>query len=239
MMYSLLDRPRNSQTLQTIHTDTNDARVASHTFAADDTVMFAGENEGSLFLIRSGWVRLYRILQDERTLVLGLLGPGEVFMQDAPSDGTVSATAADALTDAEVTEIPFERVGAVLAKSPALSRKLFGAIGSRQSASHDFIEQVLTRDTSIRLASILLDLSRAVGEQTETPGVLRITRSATHQALANMIGSNRVTVTRKLLDMQSKNLVRSLGRNSLEIDVDALTAYVSNANGDEASRNAA
>ena len=83
MMYSLLDRPRNSRTLQTIHTDTNDARVASHTFAADDTVMFAGENEGSLFLIRSGWVRLYRILQDERTLVLGLLGPGEVFIIDS------------------------------------------------------------------------------------------------------------------------------------------------------------
>lgn len=238
-MYRLIDRPRNHQTFQSIHTDNNDAKVASHKFAADDTVMFAGENEGSLFLIRSGWVRLYRILQDERTLVLGLLGPGEVFMQDMPAGGSAPTTSADALTDCEVTEIPFERVGTVLAKSPALSRKLFGAIASRQTASHDFIEQVLTRDTSIRLASILLDLAKAVGEPTGTRGVLRITRSATHQALANMIGSNRVTVTRKLLDMQSKNLVRSLGRNSLEVDVDALMAYVNEANTEEANRSAA
>jgi CRP/FNR family cyclic AMP-dependent transcriptional regulator len=238
-MYRLIDRQRNPQTLQSIHTDHSEAKVASHKFAADDTVMFAGENEGSLFLIRSGWVRLYRILQDERTLVLGLLGPGEVFMQDMPSNGAPSTTSADALTDCEVTEIPYERVGAVLAKSPALSRKLFDAIASRQTASHDFIEQVLTRDTSIRLASILLDLAKAVGEPTGTQGVLRITRSATHQALANMIGSNRVTVTRKLLDMQSKNLVRSLGRNSLEVDVDALTAYINDANTEEANRSAA
>ena len=201
--------------------------------------MFAGENEGSLFLIRSGWVRLYRILNDDRTLVLGLLGPGEVFMQDTATDGEIPATSADALTDCEVTEIPFERVGAVLAKSPALSKKLLGALATRQTSSHDFIEQVLTRDTSVRLATILLDLARAVGEKTGNEGVVSITRSATHQSLANMIGSNRVTVTRKLLDMQSRNLVRSLGRNSLEVDVPALRAFVNEANAPEDSRNVA
>ncbi len=236
-MYRFMDHPRTRPT--TLQPALSEARVTSHSFVADDTVMFAGENEGSLFLIRNGWVRLYRILNDDRTLVLGLLGPGEVFMQDSPSDGTLPATAADALTDCEVTEIPFERVGAVLAKSPEYSRKLLGALASRQTSAHDFIEQVLTRDTSVRLATILLDLAKAVGEPSEVEGVARITRSATHQALANMIGSNRVTVTRKLLDMQSRNLVRSLGRNSLEVDINALRAYVNESNAPESSRNAA
>ena len=235
-MYRFTDHPRTNQNLQPVR---GEARVLSHKFAADDTIMFAGENEGALFLIRHGWVRLYRILNDDRTLVLGLLGPGEVFMQDTPGDGATPTTAADALTDCEVTEIPFERVGAVLAKDPQYSRKLLGALASRQTATHDFIEQVLTRDTSVRLATILLDLARAVGEETENVGVLRITRSATHQSLANMIGSNRVTVTRKLLDMQSRNLVRSLGRNSLEVDAPALRNYITEASQPEDSRNVA
>ncbi|HEV2128357.1 MAG TPA: Crp/Fnr family transcriptional regulator [Thermomicrobiales bacterium] len=235
-MYRFMDHRRTNQTLQPVRSE---ARVLSHKFAADDTVMFAGENEGSLFLIRDGWVRLYRILNDDRTLVLGLLGPGEAFMQDTGSDGVTPTTAADALTDCEVTEIPFERVGAVLAKSPEYSRKLLSALASRQTATHDFIEQVLTRDTSVRLATILVDLAKAVGEETESEGVLRVTRSATHQALANMIGSNRVTVTRKLLDMQSRNLVRSLGRNSLEVDVPALRGFIEEANAPEENRNAA
>ncbi len=234
-MYRLLDRP-GTNPAGDIQPAT---KVASHHFQADDTIMFTGESEGSLFLIRSGWVRLYRILQDDRTLVLGLLGPGEVFTQDTSAAGVTPTTAADALTDCEVTEIPYERVGPVLAKSPQLSRKLLGALARRQAASHDFIEQILTRDTSIRLASVLLDLGRAVGESTESEGILRITRSATHQALANMIGSNRVTVTRKLLDMQSRNLVRSLGRNSLEIDVSALVRYVEGANQPDSNQHAA
>lgn len=235
-MYSFLDRSRPGSSFGALHSD---ARVISQKFAADDTIMFSGESNGSIFLVRKGWVRLYRILQDDRTLVLGLLGPGEVFMQDGPINGVQATTTADALTDCEVTEIPFERLGPVLAKSPEYSRKLLGALARRQAAAHDFIEQILTRDTSVRLATILLDLARAVGEPTENSGVLRITRSATHQALANMIGSNRVTVTRKLLDMQSRNLVRSLGRNSLEVDVDALERYIEEANAPESQRHAA
>lgn len=235
-MYSFLDRSRPGSSFGALHSD---AKVTSQKFAADDTIMFSGESTGSIFLVRKGWVRLYRILQDDRTLVLGLLGPGEVFMQDGAIDGAQPTTTADALTDCEVTEIPFERVGPVLAKSPEYSRKLLGALARRQASAHDFIEQILTRDTSVRLATILLDLARAVGEPTEHAGVLRITRSATHQALANMIGSNRVTVTRKLLDMQSRNLVRSLGRNSLEVDVNALERYVEEANAPESQRHAA
>lgn len=235
-MYSFVDRSRPASSLGALH---NDARVTSQKFLADDTIMFSGESAGSIFLVRNGWVRLYRILQDDRTLVLGLLGPGEVFMQDGAVDGVQATTTADALTDCEVTEIPFERLGPVLAKSPEYSRKLLGALARRQASSHDFIEQILTRDTSVRLATILIDLARAVGEKTDSEGMLSITRSATHQALANMIGSNRVTVTRKLLDMQSRNLVRSLGRNSLEVDVEALARYVEEANAPDSQRHAA
>lgn len=203
-------------------------KVSSFCYQPDDAIMFAGECADSLFLIKSGWVRLYRVLKDDRTIVLGLLGPGEVFMQDASTHQCDQPTSADALTACEITEIPFDKVGAVLAKSPEYSRKLLGAFRRRQSASHDHIEEVLTRDTSRRLASILVDLARAVGDATEHPDVVRISRAATHQSLANMIGSNRVTVTRKLIEMQSHGMVRSLGRNSIEVDVTALLGYLGN-----------
>lgn len=188
--------------------------------------MFAGERTDSLFLIKSGWACLYRVLKDDRTIVLGLLGPGEVFMQDDTRPGEEYATSADALTACDITEIPFDKIGAVLAKSPDYSRKLLEAFRRRQTSAHDHIEEVLTRDTSRRLASILVDLARAVGLPTDQPDVVSITRAVTHQSLANMIGSNRVTVTRKLIEMQSNGMVRSVGRNSLEVDTRELTTYL-------------
>jgi CRP-like cAMP-binding protein len=47
----------------------------------------------------------------------------------------------------------------------------------------------------------------------------------THQGLANMIGSNRVTVTRKLLELQEAGHVRSLGRNALAVNIEQLRDF--------------
>jgi CRP-like cAMP-binding protein len=56
--------------------------------------------------------------------------------------------------------------------------------------------------------------------------MMAIALPLTHQGLANMIGSNRVTVTRKLLDLQNEGLVRSLGRNAIAVDVDGLRQHI-------------
>ena len=56
-------------------------------------------------------------------------------------------------------------------------------------------------------------------------GLTAITLPLTHQSLANMIGSNRVTVTRKLLELQEQGAVRSLGRNSIAVSPDRLLAH--------------
>jgi CRP-like cAMP-binding protein len=60
-----------------------------------------------------------------------------------------------------------------------------------------------------------------------------ITIPLTHQALAGMIGSNRVTVTRKLLQLQDMGCVRSLGRNALAVDAEKLLEYVQEAGDSE------
>jgi hypothetical protein len=45
-----------------------------------------------------------------------------------------------------------------------------------------------------------------------------------------MIGSNRVTVTRKLLELQETGQVKSLGRNALAVDIEGLRHFAQAAN---------
>jgi DNA-binding transcriptional regulator YhcF (GntR family) len=40
-----------------------------------------------------------------------------------------------------------------------------------------------------------------------------------------MIGSNRVTVTRKLQELQDEGVIRSIGRNALAVNPDLLRAH--------------
>ena len=71
-MYSILNRSRPGSSFGSIHSD---AKVTSQKFAADDTIMFSGEGAGSIFLVRKGWVRLYRILQDDTQVLEIKNGP--------------------------------------------------------------------------------------------------------------------------------------------------------------------
>jgi len=77
------------------------------------------------------------------------------------------------------------------------------------------------RDSTVRLATTLVTLAGHFGRPT-ADGLTAIALPLTHQSLANMIGSNRVTVTRKLLELQENGSVRALGRNAIAIDVDRL-----------------
>jgi CRP/FNR family transcriptional regulator len=95
-------------------------------------------------------------------------------------------------------------------------------------------EQLLARDTSVRLATTLVSLSRGFGRPA-AGGLMAITLPVTHQQLANMIGSNRVTVTRKLLELQETGAVKSLGRNAMAVDPEKLLAHARSAASHEAA----
>ena len=117
-----------------------------------------------------------------------------------------------------------EALAGLIAESPELAAAVVAGMTRRLTELQTLVEHLLVRDTTVRLAATLLTLAKGFGRPT-ADGMTAITLPLTHQALANMIGSNRVTVTRKLLEMQEAGLVRSLGRNALAVDPNKLHAH--------------
>jgi CRP/FNR family transcriptional regulator len=146
-----------------------------------------------------------------------------VLSQEHP--GTGGATA-EAFVDCVVTQADVNAVVDLIGRAPQLASAIITGLQRRISQLHEMIEQLLVRDTSMRLAGTLLMLEDAFGEPMPDSEFSRITTTVTHQFLANMIGSNRVTVTRKLLDLQADNHIKSLGRNALAINVESLRSYL-------------
>jgi CRP/FNR family transcriptional regulator len=183
-----------------------------------------GKGAGMVYIVRSGCVRLYKSLPDGRSINLGLLGPNTVFTQEVDPDGLSSGSAAEALVDSTVSVVEIDHLADLISRAPELAAAVVHGMSRRLSELQTLTEQLLARDTSVRLATTLLSLSRGFGRPT-ADGFTAITLPVTHQNLANMIGSNRVTVTRKLLELQQHGAVRSLGRNSLAVNPDKLLAH--------------
>lgn len=205
------------------------SRAGSRTFSKGHRIFGPNEGRGLIYIVRSGCVRLYKTLPDGRSINLGLLGPNTIFAQEDSYDGLATGAVSEAIVETTVSMVEADDLAGLIAESPDLAAAVVTGMTRRLTELQTLVEQLLLRDTAVRLVTTLLTLAKSFGQATED-GQTLIPLPLTHQALANMIGSNRVTVTRKLLELQHADMVKSLGRNSLVVNLDKLRAYVQAAN---------
>ena len=198
--------------------------TSTATFTRGQTIFTPGEGEGMVYIVRAGCVRLYKVLPDRRSINLGLLGPNTVFTQEDTVEGIASGAIAEALVDSVVAIVATDSLGAIIVESPDLAAAMVTGMSRRLTELQTLVEHLLVRDTAVRLATTLIALAQRFGRPT-ADGMTAIALPITHQSLAGMIGSNRVTVTRKLLELQEGGYVRSLGRNALAVDPERLRGY--------------
>ncbi len=182
-----------------------------------EVIFTPGQGQHQVYIVRSGCVRIFKTLPGGRSVNLGLLGPSTVFTQEDTTEGIASGTVAEALVDSTVSVVETEALASTIVESPELAAAIVSAMTRRLTDLQTQVEHLLVRDTTVRLATTLLALAECFGRPT-ADGMVAIALPLTHQGLANMIGSNRVTVTRRLLELQEDGSVRSLGRNVIAVD---------------------
>jgi CRP-like cAMP-binding protein len=110
---------------------------------------------------------------------------------------------------------------------------VIGNFARRLTESQVIIEELMNNSVNLRLYRTLLDLGREFGKASDNGNgnAVVIGVPLTHQRLADMIGSNRVTVTRKLLELQKRGVIAARGTGSIEIlDLKALNRLTLEAN---------
>lgn len=187
------------------------ATVAKSRRYAKDEVVFYADESGDIFcLIREGQVKITMISPEGKEIILKLLGPGEFFgemalLDDEPRSATVVAT-----EPLELVTIWRNDFLQILAENFPLTRKILAELSRRLRSASSRIESLATMDVYGRLARFFLDLAREQGKQLDN-GYIAVTRP-THQAMANMIGTSRETVSRLIHDLMRQNLLISEGK---------------------------
>jgi CRP/FNR family transcriptional regulator len=199
--------------------------VTTVTYATGAQIFAPGSDVDTIHHIVSGYIRLYKVLPDRRSINLALLGPGAFFTQDRADNRYTTGVIAEAMSETILELYERDAFDESLVTNPDLTRGMLASQARQIAALHTLVEHLLARDTGVRLATTLLQLAEGFGRQ-RPDGRVALGLPITHQGLANMIGSNRVTVTRKLLEFQRSRAVVAEGRNNLSIDPTLLRRLV-------------
>jgi CRP/FNR family cyclic AMP-dependent transcriptional regulator len=179
-------------------------------YAKDDVVFHADEGGDVFCLIKEGQVKITMISPEGKEIILAMIGPGEFFgemslLDDEPRSATVIA-----MEPLELVTIWRADFLTILADNFSITKKLLATLSRRLRTASNRIESLATMDVYGRLARFFLDLAREHGKPLDN-GYVSVTRP-THQAIANMIGTSRETVSRLIHDLMKQNLLLSEGK---------------------------
>ncbi len=186
-----------------------------------ETIFYEGESSAHVYVLLSGVAKLSFLNRNERVLV-GLIGPGEVFGVSSLLPGATRPFRCDAFSDCTVgVGDPATFVDIVLGiPLERLSRTLDVTVGRWWGMLQRYAN-FLGLSVRERLAGALLELGAKFGVD-DARGKL-ITLKLTHADLAELVGASRQRTTEQLNEFERERMIIRDGRR-LIIVVEKLLA---------------
>jgi global nitrogen regulator NtcA len=177
------------------------------TFDRGKTIFFPGDPAERVYFLKKGAVKLSRVYEAGEEITVALLRENSVFGVLSLITGNRSDRFyhAVAFTPVELISAPIEQFEKALRDNSEMSWLMLKGLSSRILQTEMMVETLAHRDMGSRLVSFLLILCRDFGLPT-TSGIT-IDLRLSHQAIAEAIGSTRVTVTRLLGDLKDNELI--------------------------------
>jgi len=175
-------------------------------FPGNKTIYVEGDVCSHIAFLLSGGIRVFKAGETGREITLYEIGRGDTCILNASSIMCNRPYPAHAVATepGEFLLLPAPAFQRLLHRSPRMQDFIFGLLSERLSAVMALVEEVAFGRMDERLEDYLRERSRN-----------RILQ-ATHQAIANDLGSSREVVSRLLKDLERRGKI-SLSRNRIEI----------------------
>ena len=176
-------------------------------FDRGKTIFFPGDPAERVYFLRRGAVKLSRVYEAGEEITVALLRENSVFGVLSLITGNRSDRFyhAVAFTPVELISAPIEQFEKALKDNSDMSWLMLKGLSSRILQTEMMVETLAHRDMGSRLVSFLLILCRDFGLPNNNG--ITIDLRLSHQAIAEAIGSTRVTVTRLLGDLKDGELI--------------------------------
>lgn len=159
----------------------------------------------SLFFLKKGQVRLFKLSSTGKEFTVDLLSEGNVFGETSSFTLTESNIYAETMVDSFICTITKERFEEFLRQNPDISLKLITILTSKLKEVYQITESIAYKDVKHRILLLFMQLSNRFGLRSgdwQTVGV-----KITQHDIASMIGSSRETVSLLLGVLEKEQVI--------------------------------
>lgn len=162
-------------------------------FDAGQILFLTGEDSAGLWILESGRVKVYKVVQEGREHVLHLLGPGDTFNDVPAFDGGPNAASAMTITAGVAWVLSASTLQYALEDDHDLALGVIAGLNQR-------IRQLVVQIEDLALRSVTARLARFLLEQRENPSLAG--PAVTRALIATHLGTTPETVSRALRTLE-------------------------------------
>jgi len=187
-------------------------------YKRNNMILMEEDAGDTLFILNQGSVKITRMSDDGREVILSILGDGDFFGEMSIFDGESRSANVIALEDSEVFILKRGDFLDLLEKHPKIAIALLQELAIRLRRSDQQIEGLSLSDAESRIAMSIIRLAEDLG--VIKLGQVIIDNLPFQQDVANMAGTSRETVSRMLKLLERKGWIQRRGRQLIITNYD-------------------
>jgi len=167
-----------------------------------------------VLVLTVGCVKLSRMSEDGKEVILAIRGPGDLVGEMSAIDGRPRSATATALDPVEAIAISADRFVHFLEQHPRVALVVTRMLGSRLREADMMRVELSARDSMSRVAARIVELSERFGDEVEA-GV-QIDLPISQEELAGWTGCSRDSVVKALQTMRGLGWIET-GRRRITV----------------------
>lgn len=170
------------------------------TLPAHEHIFYEGDERDHLYVVESGWVKLYRTLVDGQRQIVGFANKGSILGLESDVE---YSNGCEAITEVHVRAIPIARVTEICLRDGKLADQLLRQVGRQLGAAQAQLAAIGAQSAEQKLANFLLTISDFCDTQVDGAFDLPMRRGD----MAEFLGLRLETVSRKMSEFQRRGWI--------------------------------
>jgi CRP/FNR family cyclic AMP-dependent transcriptional regulator len=195
-----------------------------HEYQRGEVIYSRQKPSTSIYLVIAGKVKLSRVAEDGRRVVVEIYQTDEFFGESALLNSATCAEEATALENAKVMTWTTSSIEDLVVQRPRLAVALLQILARHTIELGDRIESFSVDNSARRLARTLIRLSERLGQGTED-GSTRLA-PLTHELLSQYVGTSREIVTHCMNQFRRQHCVHYSRKEGILVYRDALKEWL-------------
>jgi len=179
--------------------------ILNTTFRKKEAIFSEGDPSDWFYIVKKGKVKITKLSQDGKEIILEVISPMEFFGGIAVVRGFPYPANAVAMENTELLKISRKDLLSLMDKFPGLMYCMAMNIGDRIKGSHETLKSIALEKVEARIASLLIKLADKAGEK--VPEGMLIHMKLTKQDIAEMVGTTVETSIRTMSKLTKAGIV--------------------------------